>query len=158
MIGKGLLAAALAGIAIAGCGGGGFNDNGGSLRGFLSSGDWIVGNGFYADRYIMRSTRTGDVSIDMSSNELDAYLVVIDEFGNSIEDDDSGPGSDAQLTFWAESGREYEVRATSFDAQDTGRYELFWSPGLRFSEELRGRGKEGALKDTATRPPKKQGN
>jgi hypothetical protein len=142
---KAILMAVVACLGLLGCGGGN-NDDGGSIRGFLSSSDWVVGNGFFADRYIFHATRDTTVRIDLTSNQFDAYLIVIDEFNNVLEDDDSGPGSDAMLEFFIQAGTEIEVRATSFEPGETGNYELFWSRGLRFDGELRGRsGEQGAL-------------
>ena len=130
------------GATLVGCGGGGggIGGDGGSLEGFLSTSDWVLGDGYYADRYVFTASRDGQVQVDMGSNQVDPYLVVLDEDGNYLEDDDAGPGDDARLLFDVIRGRQYEVRATTFDQYDTGDYDLFWSRGLVFDGELRGRG------------------
>ena len=141
--GKLLLIGALgSSLLVSGCGGGGGGGDGGDLQGFLSSEDWLLENEFYADRYVFRATRTTTVDVDMDSPDFDPYLMVEDEFGNVLEDDDSGPGDSAHISFTVTEGREYEVRATSFDAFDTGDYDLVWSRGLRLEGELRSRGKD----------------
>ena len=122
---------------LVGCGGGG-SRSGGSLDGFLSSSDWVLSGNFYADRYIFRVTRNGNVTIDMTSNDFDTYLIVIDENSNVLEDDDSGAGENARLTFQAFAGETLEVRATSHFSQDGGAYRLSWSDGLVLDGELRG--------------------
>lgn len=126
---------------LAGCGGGGgqFGDNGGQLSGFISGDDWVLGNSYYADRYVFTASRDGWVQIDMTSGDLDPYLIVLDDRGNALEDDDSGSGDDARLEFYVYRGRDYEIRATTFDQFDTGKYKLFWSKGFVYQGELRGR-------------------
>lgn len=133
-----LLVAALA----IGCGGNG-NKDGGSLNGRLEAGDWILNSNWYTDRYLLVGTRDGWVQVDLSSNDFDPYLIAINENNDVIEDDDSGPGNDARLEFYAYAGETYEIRATSYDAFDTGRYRLSWSRGLRLQGEIRGRSQGG---------------
>src|SRR5687768_10583359 len=113
---KNLLMSTLgAAMLVAGCGGGGlFGGGGGSFNAALTQDDWVIGNGFYADRYLFRVRNTGNVVIDMESTCFDTYLIVIDEQNNVLEDDDSGPGSDARLSFQGFQGELLEVRATSY--------------------------------------------
>lgn len=129
---------------LAGCGGGGgqFGDNGGDLSGYISSDDWVLGDGYYADRYSFTASRDGWVQVDMTSGDLDPYLLVIDDQGNALEDDDSGNGDDARLEFYVYRGRDYEIRATTYDRYDTGKYHLYWSKNFVYQGELRGRAGE----------------
>ena len=84
---------------------------------------------------IPSTMRTGDAiaveveeasifSVVMRSTDFDAYLVLTDESGSLItEDDDSGGGYDARITWQLEPGN-YTVWATSYAEEESGTYSL----------------------------------
>jgi hypothetical protein len=77
------------------------------------------------DRFVLEIDEPTGVVIDMSSEDLDAYLVLTDESGRILaENDDAGPGTlDARVVTGLEPGF-YEIHATSFSEGATGFYRL----------------------------------
>ncbi|MFN3361244.1 MAG: trypsin-like peptidase domain-containing protein [Pseudanabaenaceae cyanobacterium] len=65
------------------------------------------------------------VVIEMSSREVDAYLVLLDPRGEQLaEDDDSGTGSDARITYTLPMDGVYTVYASSYEGGAVGRFTL----------------------------------
>ncbi len=63
--------------------------------------------------------------IELQSNDFDAYLVLQDVKGKKLaEDNDSGGGLNAKLTFTAPVDGLYKVLVTTFNANETGNYTL----------------------------------
>ncbi|MDO8684853.1 MAG: hypothetical protein Q7N50_15425 [Armatimonadota bacterium] len=119
-------------IAIAGCGGSGRDPIDVSGVATISSDDPVNSDGSYFDRYRFRATRDGYVHIFMETYGgtpvSDPYVIVF--LGTSEDtiiesDDDSGGGSNAYLSFYAEKGQTYTVKWTTYDADDFGDY--WWS-------------------------------
>lgn len=73
------------------------------------------------DEYRLRVTRAGRYTIDMRSEQIDAFLRITGENVN-MEDDDSGGNYDARLSLDLMPG-EYVISATSID-EDNGPYTL----------------------------------
>ena len=68
-------------------------------------------------RYVFGGTAGAEVVITMSSNDFDAYLVLIDFNGNTVrEDDDSGGRLNAQITTTIPADGAYTIIATSLRA------------------------------------------
>jgi hypothetical protein len=64
-------------------------------------------------------------TIDLASDDFDAYLRVEDADGNALdEDDDGGDGLNARLTFMPPKGGTYKIIATTFNANETGAFTL----------------------------------
>ncbi|GAB4440143.1 MAG: hypothetical protein D6742_06615 [Cyanobacteria bacterium J069] len=123
-----------------------------SLTGLGQGGDWVASTGLrqtstprtiteslsrqdarnptrpntYKDDYLLQSSTSGRVQIDLASSAFDAYLQVVNSRTGAIvaADDDSGPGTHARLTLTVQAGVSYIVRATSFQPVATGRYTL----------------------------------
>lgn len=67
--------------------------------------------------YTFNGTQGSQVVITLSSNDFDAYLVLVDANGNVLrEDDDSGGRLNAQITFTLPSTGRYTIIATSLRA------------------------------------------
>lgn len=82
---------------------------------------------YYYDGYYLSDLAAGQtVRIDLSSNDFDTYLQLINADTGAIiaVDDDGGPGLNSQLTFVAEAGVNYIVQATSYAPGATGHYTL----------------------------------
>ena len=83
-------------------------------------------SGAFKDDYLLNNATGGRVQISMNSSSFDTYLQVVNsQTGRVIAfDDDSGTGSDSQLSLTIQAGVNYVVRATSYEAYDTGSYSL----------------------------------
>ncbi len=98
------------------------------VQGSLDYSDYFNSTRLYAfkDDYLIQFQNTESVSIDLESSIFDAYLQLVDANNGSVLDfdDDSGAGTNAQLSFTAQAGREYLIRATSYSSYETGNYSL----------------------------------
>lgn len=62
------------------------------------------------------------VDVEMMSDEVDSYLVITDDRGRVVaEDDDSGDGVDAHIRWPLEAGQ-YTLWATTYGGEETGSY------------------------------------
>ncbi|MDO8665863.1 MAG: hypothetical protein Q7J79_04575, partial [Gemmatimonadales bacterium] len=97
-----------------------------TIVGRLEAGDSTAGDSTYTDVFTFLAIRTGDVVIDLRSGDFDAYLIVQDAEGHTIgTDDDSGSGTDAQITTRVTAGTSYRIRANSYgEDPETGLYRL----------------------------------
>jgi hypothetical protein len=103
---------------------------GSSVTGSLTAYDCVTADGTesYVDFYELHVTASTWVDLYLESYDFDAYLMLFDEWDELIvEDDDSGESTDAWLTVKLPPGR-YYIAATSFDAEEEGRYTLFVDP------------------------------
>lgn len=84
----------------------------------------VVGDGTYADYYLLEVTEPQTVTITLRSSAFDAYLILVGLNAQIVdEDDDSAGGFDALIEFAAEPGI-YVIEAASFDFDETGPYTL----------------------------------
>lgn len=100
-------------------------DVGESVNGSLTTADPRSIYGSYFDLYSLQLTTGQEVTVDLQSTEIDSYLVVYDEDGGKIaENDDANDETfDASLTLDLAPGC-YRIEATSFEAEETGSYTL----------------------------------
>ncbi|HSH46081.1 MAG TPA: Ig-like domain-containing protein [Longimicrobiales bacterium] len=97
----------------------------GSVDGTLEEGDCtrLLQDGSFVDLWFFDLETTAQVTITMSSDELDAYLFLEDGSFNFIgEDDDSGAGTDARIVANLEPGT-YWVWANTFP-DESGDYTI----------------------------------
>jgi tetratricopeptide (TPR) repeat protein len=85
--------------------------------------------------------RTGKVVVRMESRDLDAYIIIRGEFGETLaEDDDSGPGDGSQVVLEVEAAKEYTVVAGSRPDAAQGSFRLEVLDGeagtLTYGDEL----------------------
>ena len=80
----------------------------------------------YKDDYLLTSPISGNIQINLDSSEFDAYLqlVNVNTGGLIAFDDDGGIGTNAQLSFTAQAGGQYLIRATSYSSFEVGSYSL----------------------------------
>jgi serine protease Do len=79
----------------------------------------------YFDAYTFTGQAGQQVVIEMSSAELDPYLILLDPTGADLmQDDNSGGGRNSRITVNLPSSGIYTVFANSRDAGETGRYTL----------------------------------
>ena len=100
---------------------------------------WRVGS--YADDYALTGVSGGQqVRINLDSSRFDPYLQVLNRRTGEViaSNDDGGPGTNSQLTFTAQSGVNYLLRATTFRREAFGGYTIrtYTDPGntLRSAE------------------------
>ena len=129
-------------LAVAGCGGGGTSPNPGTsgpaiVDNDLSSSDFRdTDEDRYYDIFVCDVKQNGVASIEMRSNEVDAYVLVYrrDSDGNfdliGQNDDISAQNTDARLEFNVSRGRSYRIIATSASEDERGDYSLFFSQNL----------------------------
>lgn len=111
-----LMAGFLTLLSSAGCGGGGglaFADPT-QFDGVLDQNDSRFSDGSVTDYYIAKARRDGRATIEMRSSRFDPYLIVSakdsnGEIENIIEDDDSGGGKNARVTFDVKKGESYFI-------------------------------------------------
>jgi len=84
--------------------------------GLLEAGDWTMGDGTWADVWYVALTAGQRVVIDLHSPRFDAYMQLLDPWGARLaEDDNSGPGDDARITFVAPAAGRYQIVANNYD-------------------------------------------
>ncbi len=94
--------------------------------GRLEAGDSLVGDSTYADMFLFRAPRDGDITIDLSSGDFDSFLIVRDAEGGTLAtDDDGGDGTNSRITLHVTSGQTYRIIANSYgEDRATGLYRL----------------------------------
>ena len=83
--------------------------------------------GTFRDDYLLQwRGASRQIQLNLDSDEFDTYLQLLNpQTGELIDfDNDSGLGLNSQLTFTAERGTNYIIRATSFAFEATGDYTL----------------------------------
>ncbi len=100
-----------------------------SLNGSLSFNDFNnpTRSGSYRDDYSLTGVSAGQqVRINLNSSAFDTYLQLVNaSTGELIDyDDDSGSGTNSELSFTVQSGVNYIIRVASYYASTTGNYTL----------------------------------
>ena len=103
--------------------------NSGTLTGNLSGDDVLnpTRNGARSDDYQLTDAAPGQtIFLDLTSNEIDTYLQLINADTEEViaEDDDGGEGTNSRLSFVPSEGINYRVRVTSYGNGDVGQYSL----------------------------------
>lgn len=104
-----------------------------TVGGRLEYGDSVLGDSTYADIYLYRAESDGNIAVELSSSDFDAYLILRDADGRTIATDDDGAssGTNALIIASVAAGRTYRILANSFGTErSTGTYRvsLRWSP------------------------------
>jgi hypothetical protein len=107
-------------------------------EGELTDGSPQLDNGKPFDAYTFRAEAGQHIALDMHSDDLDTYLVLLDAEGNVVEENDDHNGSrrHSHIQFTAPEDGEYTVQATCFDADDRGVYTLTFGSFTAYSGEL----------------------
>lgn len=94
-------------------------------RGALSSYDVLSARDNYLDAWELEGRVGETITVDLLSDDFDAYLYVLGPgLGETLADDDSGGGCNARITFtFLESGT-FRVVASSNSARQTGTYTI----------------------------------
>lgn len=77
------------------------------------------------DEYIIEANSGMQLSVEMFSEEFDAFVLVLDSDGDLVaQDDDGGGGTDARLTWRVQWSGRYRVLANCYRPSDRGYYEI----------------------------------
>lgn len=96
-----------------------------TVSGALSSADCRAPDDSFYDFWEFSGTSGQAVTITMTSSAIDTYLILLDPLDNlAAQDDDSGGGSNSQITFTLNATGTWTIVANSFDANEFGNYNL----------------------------------
>jgi hypothetical protein len=99
---------------------------GGGAGGDLRQGDDQLDSGEFADHFRFTARRGERVSIELSSEQFDTYLILRRPDGEQQDNDDRGDieGTNSRIETALPADGEYEVVVTSYRPGETGRYQL----------------------------------
>ena len=100
--------------------------NGSVITGSLGRGSSVlpVDNSFF-DLYTFEGRAGQRIQLDMASQEIDSYLILIDPNGNEVaQNDDSGGGPNARIVATLPADGTYLLMANSSEAGQAGAYSL----------------------------------
>ncbi len=100
--------------------------NASPIIGSLGRGSHVlpVDNSFF-DLYAFEGRAGQQVQIEMRSQQIDSFLILIDHNGNEVaQDDDSGGGSNAKIAATLPADGTYLLMANSYQAGQAGSYSL----------------------------------
>ncbi len=128
-------------LTIQGAGGGGdrpYSASSAGVRtetGRLEGSDETLRSGEFVDTFTFDGTPGQRVSIDLTSDDFDTYLVVEPPRGSALEDDDGGGStSHSRLEMDLTEPGTYTVYVTSYAAAETGAYRLAIDGTERFGQ------------------------
>ncbi|MBE9118193.1 trypsin-like peptidase domain-containing protein [Lusitaniella coriacea LEGE 07157] len=120
--------------------------NGAIVRGALTREDNVLrtDNSFF-DIYSFEGRRGHRVDLQMNSQEVDSYLILVDPNGEQIaQDDDSGGGNNARIVATLPRDGTYLAIANTYESGQSGRYTLQARLG---GTESRRRSSQGNTRD-----------
>lgn len=96
------------------------------VQGALEDGDPVLDDGSSYDVYIFSGRAGQEVTINLSSQDFDTYLIVLDSNRNKVGENDDFSESDtnSRLTLTLPSDGSYSVIINAFDSTGRGRYSL----------------------------------
>lgn len=96
-----------------------------SIQGQLARGDERLDSGEYTDIYELRGRAGQRLSVVMRSDDFDTYLMIRGPSGFEHDNDDVGDdGTNSELDLRLPAAGTYRITATSYGADETGRYNL----------------------------------
>jgi serine protease Do len=100
--------------------------DGAIIQGRLDDGSNLLPDGSYYNAYSFEGRTGQSISIDMVSNEVDPFLILIgpEEDGLFLQDDDSGGNYNARLSLQLPSSGTYVIVANAYAEGEVGRYQL----------------------------------
>lgn len=94
-------------------------------QGQLSQGDSQLSSGEFIDRFTFMGRRGQRATIDMSSDQIDSYLMVTAPSGAQEDNDDADSSTrNARITMRLAEDGQYTVGATSYRPGEAGRYSV----------------------------------
>jgi len=98
---------------------------GADVRGSLSSADYRAPNDAYFDTWELEGRVGGSLTIDLQSDDFDAFLYVVGPgLEETLSDDDGGGGCHARITLTFLEAGTFRVIATSAGSRERGVYTL----------------------------------
>jgi len=96
------------------------------VSGQLTSNSDMLPDGSFFDSYIFEGRRGQRIAIEMRSQDLDSYLILLSQDDDNLylEDDDGAGELNAQLVTTLPADGEYIIIANSFGRGEQGRYDL----------------------------------
>jgi hypothetical protein len=96
-------------------------------QGRLETGDQTMQDQTFADVWTFQGTAGQAITIDVMSDEFDAYAQLLDAAGNRLaEDDDSGGNLNARISFTLPSTGQFQIVVNNFgDTRRTGLYRVW---------------------------------
>jgi S1-C subfamily serine protease len=100
--------------------------NGATLQGTLDRNSNILpADESYFNAYTFEGRRGQQVVLEMSSTDVDSYLILLSPDGQDIaQDDDSGGGNNSRIVAVLPDNGTYTIFANTYEAGETGRYNL----------------------------------
>jgi hypothetical protein len=96
---------------------------GSSTSGSLDPGDCRLNDGSAVDYYRVRISSGRNVFVAMSSNVIDPYVAILDEFGSVVAEEHFGETGYSELTVFLPAGT-YYIAASSYAPNDYGSYSV----------------------------------
>ncbi len=92
----------------------------------LSRRDEQLDDDCYFDEFVIDAEIGSMLRIIQQSDEIDCYLILLTPDGRQLDNDDFNPGmsTDSRVVVLITEPGDYEIIATSFEASETGDYEL----------------------------------
>ncbi len=100
-----------------------------TLTSELGKDDETLGSGEYLERYSFEGRRGQPVTIDLSSDEFDTYLILQSPSGEQVDIDDTGESLNSRFERVLEEDGIYTLIATSYAPGETGAFRLALSEG-----------------------------
>ncbi|MGD1865281.1 MAG: trypsin-like peptidase domain-containing protein [Phormidesmis sp.] len=115
--------------------------NGQSIQGQLTTNSEVLPtDSSYYNAYSFEGRRGQNISIEMSSTSVDAYLILLSPQGRDlIQDDNSGGNGNAKLVFTVPENGTYTILANSYGSRETGAYALRATEGANTAGRSTGR-------------------
>jgi hypothetical protein len=97
------------------------------MQGRLEQGDQTMNDGTFADVWTFQGNAGQAVTIDVMSDEFDAYGQLLDAAGNRLaEDDDTGGNLNARITYTLPATGQYQIVVNNFgDTRRSGLYRVW---------------------------------
>ncbi|MGF1516995.1 MAG: S1C family serine protease [Nodosilinea sp.] len=113
---------------------------GATVQGQLDDRSNVLPDGSFYNPYVFEGQAGQTVTVEMSSQDVDPYLILLapdrDDF--SLQDDDSGGGLNARISVQLPYTGSYLVLANALNQGESGRYQLRLSGGETSSGPARG--------------------
>ena len=96
---------------------------GSTVNGSLGTNDCTANDGSSVDYYRIRVSDYRTVQVDMTSYDIDPYVVILDENGNLVQDETDGGSGYSRVEANLSPGT-YYIAASSYRSGDLGSYQL----------------------------------
>ncbi len=96
-----------------------------TVSGSLAAGDTTLPSGELYDSYVVNGRAGQTITVRLTSNELDPYVIISGDGGFKQDNDDVSPSDrSAELVVRLPPGGQYRITATTYQRGERGRYSL----------------------------------